>query len=127
MFVTVTALNFRSDLCFKTEPLLGFARRQGKPIAKARPCMKSTITPTPVAVLLRERKWVDVNPGSHDHECHVISNAMIRLLRHDQNIPRETDGAVKYEDIVEEFNKKKRRTFDGASQWSVDDWISILA
>ena len=47
---------------------------------------------------------MDVNPGSFDHECYVISKAMIRLPRHDQNIPQETDGAVKYEDIVEEFN-----------------------
>ena len=72
-----------------------------KPFAKARPRMKSTITLTPVSVLLRGRKWVDVNPRSYDHECYVISIAMTRLLRHDQNIPRET------EDIVEEFNKKE--------------------
>ena len=60
-------------------------RALGKPIAKARPRMKSTITLTPVSVPLRERKWVDVNPESYDHECYVISKAMIRLLRHDQN------------------------------------------
>ena len=64
---------------------------------------------TPVSVPLRKRKWVDVNPGSYDHECYVISKAMTRLLRHDQNIPRETDGAVKYEDIVDDFNKKKKK------------------
>ena len=52
---------------------------------------------------------------------------MTRLLRHDQNIPRETDGAVKYEDFVEEFKKKKKKKFEGASQWSLNDWISILA
>ena len=86
--------------------------------------MKSKITLTPVSVSLRERKWVDVSPGSYDHECYVISKAMTRLLRHDQNIPQETDGAVKYEDIVEEFNKRKKR---GASQWSLNGWISILA
>ena len=67
----------------------------GKPIAKARLRMKSTITLTPVSVPLLERKWVDVNPGSYDHECFVVSKAMTRLLRHDRNIPRETDGAVK--------------------------------
>ena len=99
----------------------------GKLIAKARPRMKSTITLTPVSVPLRERKWVDVDPGSYDHECHVIPKAMIRLLRHDQIIPRETEGAIKYEDIVEEFNNKKKKKFEGASQWSLNDWISILA
>ena len=42
----------------------------GKPIAKARPRMKSTITLTPVSVPLHEREWADVNPGhikSNDH------------------------------------------------------------
>ena len=38
-----------------------------------------------------------------------------------------TDGAIKYEDIVEEFNKKEKKKFVGASQWSLNDWISILA
>ena len=51
---------------------------------------------------------------------------MTRLLPHDQNISRETDGAIKYGDIVKEFNKKKKK-FEGASQWSLNDWISILA
>ena len=49
----------------------------------------------------------------YDNECFFVSKAMIRLIRHDQNIPRETDGAVKCEDIVEEFNKRKRKNFRG--------------
>ena len=49
---------------------------------------------------------------------------MIRLLRHDQSVPQEDDGAVRFDDIVEEFKKKK---FDGVSQWSIDGWIFILA
>ena len=52
---------------------------------------------------------------------------MTRLLRHDQNIPREKDGAIKDEDTVEDFNKRKKKKFEGASQWSLNDWISILA
>ena len=34
---------------------------------------------------------------------------MIRLLRHDPSNPREDDGAVRFDDIIEEFNAK----FDG--------------
>ena len=85
----------------------------GKPIAKAIPRKKSTMILTPVSVPLRERKWVDVNPGSYDIECYVKSKAMTRLLRHDQNIPRETDGAVKYEDIAEEIQQKEKKKFEG--------------
>ena len=133
-------LYWNSGLCFKTEPPLveKYVKETtetmedeehgalGKPIAKARPRMKSTITLTPVSVPLRERKCVDVDAGSYDYECLFVSKAMIRSTRHDQNILRETDGAVKCEDIVEEFNKRKRKYFEGASQWSLEDWISIL-
>ena len=70
---------------------------------------------------------MDVNLESYDHACYVISKAIIRLQRHDQKSSRETDGAVKYEDIVEEFNKRKRKNVEGASPWSLNDWISILA
>ena len=68
-------------------------RTSGKPIVYARPWMKSTRTRTPVSVPLHERKCMDVNMGSYDHECYVISTAMIRLPRHEPNIPWETDGA----------------------------------
>ena len=36
-------------------------------------------------------------------------------------------GAVTYEDIVEEFNKRRKKKFEVASQWSLNDWFSILA
>ena len=48
---------------------------------------------------------------------------MIRLLRHDQSVSREDDGAVRFDDIMEEFKAK----FDGTSQWSFDDWLTCLA
>ena len=76
---------------------------------------------------LCERKWVDVDPGSYDHECYVKSKTMTWLPRHDLKNFWETDGAIKYEDIVEEFNKKKKKKFDGVSQWPINDWITCLA
>ena len=63
-------------------------RALGKPIAKARQRIKSTITLTPVSVSLHERKWMDINPKDYDHKCFVVSEAMTRLLRYDQTIPR---------------------------------------
>ena len=138
----VTVFKFRSDLCFKTERIVNGVEKyvnettetiedaehkaSGKHFAKARSRMWITNNAdTSVSVPLRDRKWVEINPGSYNHVCYVKSKAMIRLLRHDQNIPRETDGAVKYEDIVEEFIKKEN--FQCASQWSLNDWISFLA
>ena len=43
---------------------------------------------------------------------------MIRLPRHDQNNPRETDAAVKFEDILENFiesRKISRKSRNGLS------------
>ena len=97
----------------------------GKPIAKARPRRKPTVTLTSVSIIVTERKWIDIETQrSHDHKCYEVSEAITRLLRHDQSVPRGSDGAIHYSDIIEECRKKK---FDGASQWFLEDWISTLA
>ena len=64
--------------------------------------------------------WTDIeSQRSHDE----FSKAITRLLRHDQSEPRGIDGAIHYNDIMEECRKNK---FDGASQWLHEDWISKL-
>ena len=96
-----------------------------KPIAKARPRQKPTLTLTSVSTLVRERKLIDIETQrSHDHKCFDVSKAIIRLLRHDQTVHREIDGAIEYNDIIEQCRKKK---FDDVSQWLLEDWISTLA
>ena len=58
---------------------------------------------------------------THDHKFYEVSNAITRLLRHDQSVPRGRDGAIHCSDIIEECRKKK---FDDASQWPLEAWIS---
>ena len=48
---------------------------------------------------------------------------MIRLLRHNPSIPREDDGALRFDDMME----KSKAKFDGTSQWPMNDWISFLS
>ena len=55
--------------------------------------------------------------------CSAVSKFMIRLLRHEKNIPREDDGAVRVDDLIEEFKVK----FVGTLLWIVDAWVSFLA
>ena len=94
-------------------------------VAKARPRLKPAVKLSPVSIPVPDRKWVDrETQRSHDQACYQVSKAMTRLLRHDRTVPREIDGAVLFDDVLEECRKKK---FDGASQWSLNDWISILA
>ena len=90
-------------------------------IAKLRPRQKPTVTLTSVSIPVREREWIDIETQrSHDQKCYEVSEAITRLLRHDQTVPRGSDGAIQYNDIVEECRKEK---FDGASQWSLEDWM----
>ena len=96
-----------------------------KNIAKARPRQKPTVSLTFVSIPVLERKWIDIETQrSHGHKCYEVSKAMTRLLRHGQSVPRGSDGAIHYSDIIEECRKKK---FDDASQWLLEDWISTLA
>ena len=49
---------------------------------------------------------------------------MIRLLRHDKNMSREEEeGAVRFDDLIEEFKVK----FVGTLQRTVDAWVGLLA
>ena len=48
---------------------------------------------------------------------------MIRLLRHDDTVHREDDGAVRFDDLAEMFQSR----FAGTSYWSVEAEISFLA
>ena len=52
-----------------------------------------------------------------------LSKFMIRSLRHDKIIPREDDGSVRFDDLIEEFKVK----FVGTLQWTDDAWENCLA
>ena len=86
---------------------------------------KPTVTLPLVSILVRERRWIDIETQrSNDQKCFDMSKAITRLLRHDQTVHRNIDGAIQYNDIIEECKKKK---LDGASQWSLEERISTLA
>ena len=93
--------------------------RAGKPVAKAMPRPKPTLTLSPVSSPYRERKWIDVNPEKFSQGCPEV----IRLLRHDDSVHREEDGAVRFDDLTELF----RSRFAATSHWSFQAWMSFLA
>ena len=95
-----------------------------KPIAKRRPRQKPTVTLISVSIPVLERKWMDIETQrSHDDKFYEEFEVRTRLLRHDQSVPRGSDGAIDYNDIIEDCRRKK---FDDASQWLLEDWISKL-
>ena len=52
-----------------------------------------------------------------------MSKFMIRLLRHDDSVHREHDGAVRFDDLADLFKSR----FAGTSHWSIEAWFSFLA
>ena len=72
---------------------------------------------------LRERRWIDIEPSKQDLDSYDLSKKVINLLRHNQTLHREEDGAI-------EFCKIKFHLRDHHSQiqnWSDDRWKACLA
>ena len=98
-------------------------RGTGNPVAKAQLRPKPTLTLSLVSIPCRERKWIDGEPGKFRQGCFEVSKFMIRLLRHDDTVYREDDGAVRFDDLAELFKSR----FTGTLHWSIEAWISFLA
>ena len=43
---------------------------------------------------LRVRKWIDIEPSKQDPESYNLSKKVVNLLRHNQKLHREEDGAI---------------------------------
>ena len=80
----------------------------GKPVAKARPKQtpSSMFSSTTVSEPCHERKWIDAKPGRFEKSCLEVSKLMIRLLRHDDTVPREDDGTVKFQELASIFRSE---------------------
>ena len=97
----------------------GVVAARSKAKAKPQP-RKSTGTTT---IPLCERKWIDIEPSKQDLESYDLSKKVVNLLRHNQKLHREEDGAI-------QFYKIKFHLRDHHSQiqnWSDDRWIACLA
>ena len=66
------------------------ARSKAK--AKPQPRESSGTTTIPCS----ERIWIDIVPSKQDFDSHNLSKKVINLLRHNQQLHREQDGAVQF-------------------------------
>ena len=92
-----------------------------RPKAKAKPQpMESTGTAT---IPLSERVWIDIEPSEKNLESYNLSKKVINLLRHNQKLHREQDGAIQFYKI-----KFHLRDYHLPTQnWSDDRWKACLA
>ena len=72
---------------------------------------------------LSERVWIDIEPSKPDLESYNLSKKVINLLRHNQKLHREQDGAIQFYKI-----KFHLRDYHLPIQnWSDDRWLACLA
>ena len=112
--------NFASSYEEKAEPASSeviAARSKAK--AKPQPRESSGTT----TISLSERVWIDIVPSRQDSESHKVSKRVINILRHNQSVSREPDGAV-------QFYKIKFLVRDhtlSTQNWSDNRWLACLA
>ena len=94
----------------------GQRQKQAKP--QPRELAETTAT-----IPIHERRWIDIEPSKQDLASYDLSKKVINLLRHNQTLQREEDGAI-------EFCKIKFHLRNHHSQiqnWSDDRWKACLA
>ena len=89
--------------------------------AKAKPQPRESVGTTTIP--LSERVWIDIEPSKPDLESYNLSKKVINLLRHNQKLHREQDGAIQFYKI-----KFHLRDYHLPIQnWSDDRWLACLA
>ena len=90
--------------------------------AKAKPQPRELVGTT-ATIPMHERRWIDIEPTEQNLASYDLSKKVINLLRHNQTLQREEDGAIV-------FYKIKFHLRDHHSQiqnWSDDRWKACLA
>ena len=78
---------------------------------------------TPTVIPMHERKWIDSDPSAQSLTVYEVSKKVISLLRHNQTVQREEDGAIQFWRI--KFHL--RNQFSQVQHWSDERWKSCLA
>ena len=95
-------------------------------VVAARSKAKGTPQPrdsTGITTIPLSERWIDIEPSKQDLDSYDLSKKVINLLRHNETLHREEDGAI-------QFYKIKFHLRDHHSQiqnWSEDRWKACLA
>ena len=90
--------------------------------AKAKP-QPRVLVGTTATIPIHETRWIDIEPSEQNLASYDLSKKVVNLLRHNQTLQREEDGAI-------EFYKIKFYLRNHHSQiqvWSDDRWKACLA
>ena len=90
--------------------------------AKAKPQKKEPVD-VPSIIPMHERKLIDIEPSEPSLVANEVSKKVISILRHNQTVQREDDGAIQFWRI--KFHL--RNQFSQVQHWSDERWKSCLA
>ena len=62
---------------------------------KAKPQQREPVD-TPTIIPMHERRWIDIEPSEQTLAAYDLSKKVISLLRHNQTVQREEDGAIQF-------------------------------
>ena len=63
--------------------------------AKAKPQQREPVDTT-ATIPMHERKWIDIEPSEQNLASYDLSEKVNSLLRHNQTVQREKDGAIQF-------------------------------
>ena len=89
--------------------------------AKAKPQSRDSTGATTIP--LSERVWIDIEPSKQDLESYNLSKKVVNLLRHNQKLHREEDGAI----LFYKIKFLLRDHHPQIQNWSDDRWLACLA
>ena len=92
-----------------------------RPKAKAKPQQREPVD-TPTIIPMHERRWIDTEPSDQTLAAYDVSKKVISLLRHNQTVQREEDGATQFYRI--KFHL--RNQFPQIPHWSDNRMESML-
>ena len=90
--------------------------------AKAKPQQREPVDTTST-IPMHERRWIDIEPSEQTLAAYEVSKKVISLLRHNQTVQREKDGAIQF--WIIKFHLQNQ--FSQVQHWSDERWKSCLA
>ena len=90
--------------------------------AKAKPQKREPVD-TPSIIPMHERKWIDIEPSAPTLAAYDVWKKVISLLRHNQTLQREDDGAIQFWRMKFHLRNHSLQV----QHWSDERWKSCLA
>ena len=90
--------------------------------AKAKP-QPRVLVGTTATIPMHERRWIDIEPSEQNLASYDLSKKVINLLRHNQTLQREEDGAIEFYKLNSIFEIIIHKY----KHWSDDRWKACLA